>query len=324
MTDEAAVPRRPATGDDIGPAQPDPVPSAPAPGSPPEGFPDDETTSVFEPREASGPPPTSGPPPGPGSPPPPGYGPPPPNPTAFTSRYGFVRPKDGRYLAGVCAAIGRATNTDPILWRVLLAVLGFFGGIGILIYVAAWLIIPGEGDTASPVESMLGRGRSSMSPTTVLVLAITVAVIFGFIVTDGFRAILLGAAILIGGALLLNRNAIRGQVPNAGAPTPSGGPGPAYAPTAAGAPMPTGAPTPFGMAQMGHPGLPPQPGTGPVHPGQPHSGAGYPPPVPPTGPYPPMVSPPVSSGYPAGGQPSVPYPAAPVPSSPGAPPQPLP
>ncbi|MEU8297589.1 PspC domain-containing protein [Micromonospora sp. NPDC048909] len=168
-----------------------------------------------------------------GTPPPPPGGPggaaagPPPGGAGFTSRYGLVRPREGRYLAGVCAAIGRATNTDPVLWRVLLAVLGFFGGIGILVYVTAWLIIPGEGDTASPVESMLGRGRSSMSPVTVIVLSILVAVSFGYIVTDAFRAVLLGAAILIGGALLLNRDS-RGTPPAAapGPPPPAAPPGP--------------------------------------------------------------------------------------------------
>ncbi|GIJ10818.1 PspC domain-containing protein [Micromonospora andamanensis] len=145
---------------------------------------------------------------GPGWPggPPPGGGPGGPfGGAGFTSRYGLVRPREGRYLAGVCAAVGRATNTDPVLWRVLLAVLGFFGGVGILVYVAAWLIIPGEGDSASPVESMLGRGRSSMSPVTVIILSVVVAVGFGFVVTDAFRAVLLGAAILVGGALMLNR-----------------------------------------------------------------------------------------------------------------------
>ncbi|MDG4828545.1 PspC domain-containing protein [Solwaraspora sp. WMMD1047] len=151
----------------------------------------------------------------------------PPPGAAFTSRYGLVRPRQGRYLAGVCAAVARATNTDPILWRVLLAVLGFFGGIGILVYVAAWLIIPAEGDTASPVESMLGRGKSSMSPVTVLVLGVLVAVMFGYIVTDAFRAVLLGVAILIGGALLLNRDANRSPAgppgPLPGAPPPAGG-----------------------------------------------------------------------------------------------------
>jgi phage shock protein PspC (stress-responsive transcriptional regulator) len=166
----------------------------------------------------------------PGQQPPWGYGGqgpvPPPGAAAFTSRYGLVRPRQGRYLAGVCAAVGRATNTDPILWRVLLAVLGFFGGIGILVYVAAWLIIPAEGDTASPVESMLGRGKSSMSPVTVLVLGVLVAVMFGYIVTDAFRAVLLGVAILIGGALLLNRDANRSPAGPPGAPPPAGGPWP--------------------------------------------------------------------------------------------------
>lgn len=179
------------------------------------------------PTAAGSPPPgtPSGPPPGtPGGPPP---GPPPGGPEAgdsagFTTRYGLVRPRQGRYVAGVCAAIGRATNTDPVLWRVLLAVLGFFGGIGILVYLAAWLIIPAEGDTASPIESMLGRGRSSMSPVTVIVLGVLAAVMFGLIVTDGFRAAVLGAAALIGAALLLNRKP--GAAGGPGGPGTPGGP----------------------------------------------------------------------------------------------------
>ncbi|MEU4566803.1 PspC domain-containing protein [Micromonospora sp. NPDC023956] len=168
-----------------------PRPEATHPGVPPP--PDGSGSATSAPPDAG--------------PPPAGYAPETvPGGVGFTSRYGLVRPRQGRYLAGVCAAVGRATNTDPVLWRVLLAVLGFFGGVGILIYVSAWLIIPGEGDSASPVESMLGRGRSSMSPITVIVLSILVAVSFGYIVTDAFRAVLLGAAILIGGALLLNRD----------------------------------------------------------------------------------------------------------------------
>ncbi|TDC60445.1 PspC domain-containing protein, partial [Micromonospora sp. KC207] len=230
MTEEAAPPPRPGTAPPGGPPPPPaattpadwtapttsgpatPRPGGPeataAPGASPETGP---APGGWPPPDAHGTaaPPPGGDGPGAGSPPPSGYGAPPsppPEGAGFTSRYGLVRPREGRYLAGVCAAIGRATNTDPVLWRVLLAVLGFFGGIGILVYVTAWLIIPGEGDTASPVESMLGRGRSSMSPVTVIVLSILVAVSFGYIVTDAFRAVLLGAAILIGGALLLNRD----------------------------------------------------------------------------------------------------------------------
>ncbi|MGV9979153.1 PspC domain-containing protein [Micromonospora wenchangensis] len=206
------------------------------------------------PGPAAGPDPTASASPtgGDDAPPPPGGYPPPSGGASFTSRYGLVRPRDGRYLAGVCAAIGRATNTDPVLWRVLLAVLGFFGGVGILVYVAAWLIIPGEGDSASPLESMLGRGRSSMSPVTVIMLTILVAVSFGYIVTDAFRAVLLGAAILIGGALLLNRDGRSGFAAAVPAPAPAGPPGPVppvgypapapFTPPAPAVPFPAGVP----------------------------------------------------------------------------------
>ncbi|HEX6969020.1 MAG TPA: PspC domain-containing protein [Micromonosporaceae bacterium] len=145
----------------------------------------------------------------PGNPPaadPPPAGPPPADDSAFAVRYGLVRPIEGRHLAGVCAAIGRATNTDPVFWRVLLAVLGFLGGIGVLIYLAAWLLIPAEGDSASPVEALLGRGRSSMSPVTTLLLGILVAILLGFVLTDQFRVVLLAAAIIAGSILLVNRS----------------------------------------------------------------------------------------------------------------------
>lgn len=236
MTEEAAQPARPGSAQPGGSAPPPPA-ATPSGWAEPTTFgpPGADPTAAFAGSGGTGYPPgtgygpdtghgaAGGTPPGPGGPGP--SGPPPPlGGAGFTSRYGLVRPREGRYLAGVCAAIGRATNTDPVLWRVLLAVLGFFGGIGILVYVAAWLIIPNEGDTASPVESMLGRGRSSMSPVTVIILGILVAASFGYIVTDAFRAVLLGAAILIGGALLLNRDS-RGPQPGAPVgPAPVGTP----------------------------------------------------------------------------------------------------
>ncbi|MFU8854102.1 PspC domain-containing protein [Micromonospora sp. SL1-18] len=251
MTEEAARPPQP------GAVPPDGPPPPPPGAVPPEGPP---------PPPPAGP---AGPPPGPpNAPPPSGYAPPP-GAAGFTSRYGLVRPRDGRYLAGVCAAIGRATNTDPVLWRVILAVLGFFGGIGILLYLTAWLIIPGEGDTASPLESMLGRGRSSMSPVTVIVLSIVVAIGFGYIVTDALRAVLLGAVILIGGALLLNRqprNAAERRDAGAAGPSPGPTPPPAW-PAPGSGPVwgpagPASAPAGWGGPQAGAATQPAWPATG--------------------------------------------------------------
>jgi phage shock protein PspC (stress-responsive transcriptional regulator) len=273
----------------------------PGPGTPPPSGGDTPPSGGDTPPSGGEKPPP--PPPGAGFPPP-GFGDP--SAGAFTSRYGLVRPRQGRYVAGVCAAIARATNTDPVLWRVLLAVLGI-SGIGILVYLAAWLIIPAEGDTASPVESMLGRGRSSMSPVLVIVLTVLVVVMFGLIVTDGFRAVVLGAAVLIGGALLLNRKPGR-SVPAA----------------------PGGGEVPFGAGRPWQPPAPPGPQPPPPGPVRPAPSGPYPstahfsgppsapPPVPPTRPVPPMQPPgPPPMSPPPPHRPGPPFPPAPPAPPPG-------
>jgi phage shock protein PspC (stress-responsive transcriptional regulator) len=139
----------------------------------------DDATGELPPQ----PPVTDAPPPPPPPPPvtdaPPSPQPPPPQ-GAFAARYGLIRPRSGRYLAGVSGALARATNTDPVLWRVLFVVLAFFGGFGVLAYLVLWLGTPAEGDTASPVEAVFGRGRSSTSATlTVIAGVITLLILFG-------------------------------------------------------------------------------------------------------------------------------------------------
>lgn len=144
-----------------------------------------------------------------------------PPPTAgFAARHGLIRPIQGRYVAGVCAAIGRATNTDPVLWRVLIAVLAFVGGSGLIIYLVGWLLMPQEGDTASPVESLFGRGRSSTSPLRVLLVAIVAAFVFAVAVRNNFPAALLVASLIVAGAVLISRND-RPNGPAAFPPTPA-------------------------------------------------------------------------------------------------------
>ncbi len=229
-------------------------------------------------------------------------------------RENLIRPTRGRYIAGVSGAIGNATNTDPVLWRVLLAVLGFFGGVGVLIYLVGWLLIPAEGDTASPIESLLGRGRSAMAPLSIVLLGGAAALTFAFIVRDGFRATLLAAAVLVCGALLLKRgsraNAAATATPPGAAPGPAQGgawsaatAGPATFPQAAypaTAPAPAPAapepsrPTPFAAAAAParEPVTPPLPPTPPNY----TQGAYVPPSTGYAPPRPPEFGPP-ATGY---------------------------
>ncbi|HKD96067.1 MAG TPA: PspC domain-containing protein [Micromonosporaceae bacterium] len=173
------------------------------------------------------PPPPGGFPPGAGYPPPGAGYPPPFRPTAappgtggFATRFGLSRPVHDRYIAGVCGAFARATNTDPVLWRVGLPVLTLLGGFGGLVYVLGWLLIPADGDSASPLESLAGRGWSSTSRGVAILLTIVAA--FGTIAAlmHGILGQVLLASVVVGGVVLL----LTGRVPRV-TRNPSPGPG---------------------------------------------------------------------------------------------------
>ena len=55
------------------------------------------------------------------------------------------RARDGRWLGGVCAGLGRYFGLNPMIYRIGFAALSLVGGTGILLYVAAWLVMPDDG-----------------------------------------------------------------------------------------------------------------------------------------------------------------------------------
>ncbi len=159
----------------------------------------------------------------------------------YATRYGLARPNQGRVIAGVCAAVGRATNTDPVLWRVLFAVFSLAGGLGLVLYLLGWLLIPAEGDSGSPVEALFGRGRTSTNP--LVIVAATVGSAIGLSVVIG-RHEFWSVAVVVGIAVALvvygTRNGnvagpgtMRGPVPGPMPPVPPGGPYGATPPPAA-------------------------------------------------------------------------------------------
>ena len=54
------------------------------------------------------------------------------------------RSNTDRWIAGVCGGLARATGMESWVWRLLLAVLTFFGGFGALVYLLLWIFIPAE------------------------------------------------------------------------------------------------------------------------------------------------------------------------------------
>src|SRR5215211_6236663 len=111
------------------------------------------------------------------------------------------RRKDDRKIAGVAAAIGRRYQIDPVLVRVMLVVTTIFGGVGIMLYLLGWLLLPEEGDEVSGAEALIGQGRSSMSKPLAIVLALALIPASSGLFTGKLSAVLSLAA--VGAALFL-------------------------------------------------------------------------------------------------------------------------
>jgi phage shock protein C len=64
-------------------------------------------------------------------------------------------------VAGVCAGIGEYFGVDPNVVRIVFAALTIFSiGMGALIYLVAWAVLPEEGEKSSIAENYLNKKRS--------------------------------------------------------------------------------------------------------------------------------------------------------------------
>jgi signal transduction histidine kinase len=99
-----------------------------------------------------------------------------------------ARDSDARVVAGVCAGLGRALGVDPTLIRLLFAMLALAAGMGIALYLAAWLLMPArEGEE-------IGGARTALGLTT---LAVAVVAALAGLGLPGF--VLVGAAFIVAG-----------------------------------------------------------------------------------------------------------------------------
>ncbi|WP_435299467.1 PspC domain-containing protein [Timonella sp. A28] len=70
---------------------------------------------------------------------------------------GFFR-SETRWIGGVAGGLARRLNIDPIIVRAGLVVLALFSGLGLLLYAAAWALLPEERDGRIHMEEAI-RGN---------------------------------------------------------------------------------------------------------------------------------------------------------------------
>lgn len=73
------------------------------------------------------------------------------------------RPRTGRVIGGVCAALARRFGWDVTVVRVLAVVLLLLPGPQLIIYVVAWIVIPNE-PAAQPVAAAAQAAPASDQP----------------------------------------------------------------------------------------------------------------------------------------------------------------
>lgn len=112
----------------------------------------------------------------------------------------LTRDPERRVLAGVCTGLGRFTGIDPVVYRVGFAILVLAHGQGILLYIAAALLMPGRPGESSAAEKLFKRwldGAGVLSVLGALLCAGVALSLFGGVSTDSIAVLTVFGLVLL-------------------------------------------------------------------------------------------------------------------------------
>lgn len=75
---------------------------------------------------------------------------------------GIRRPRDGRWLGGVAVGVGNRFGLDPVLVRVAIVVLTVLFGLGLTVYLIAWVLLPDENGAVPLQRAFTERDAGSI------------------------------------------------------------------------------------------------------------------------------------------------------------------
>ncbi|MFF9361732.1 PspC domain-containing protein [Streptomyces griseoluteus] len=119
--------------------------------------------------------------------------------TAETPRR-FRRDRRHKMIAGVCAGLGRHTDMDPVIFRITLAVLAATGGIGLIFYGFAWLLVPYDDEEENEVRKLLTGRVDGQALAAVLFALIGCGVILTTLRNGGVLTFAVVLSLLLAGA----------------------------------------------------------------------------------------------------------------------------
>ena len=129
-----------------------------------------------------------------------------PPPSEPAPRARLLRSTSDRMVAGVAGGLGRYFGIDPVIIRIAFVVLTFFGGAGVLLYVAAILLIPSDAQVeggaaaAGPPAPPLGgeRNRGLVILGVILLVLVAGPLLFGPALIAGSIIVPIAFLVLLG------------------------------------------------------------------------------------------------------------------------------
>jgi phage shock protein C len=74
----------------------------------------------------------------------------------------LLRSRNDRIAAGVAGGIAAMFNVDPLLVRIAFLALALFNGIGLIIYLVLWLLVPNEDSPAVDAREQVRENVGEM------------------------------------------------------------------------------------------------------------------------------------------------------------------
>ncbi|MFI8519087.1 PspC domain-containing protein [Streptomyces sp. NPDC085481] len=110
------------------------------------------------------------------------------------------RTRGHKVVAGVCGGLGRHFDLDPVIFRIALGVLAVTGGVGLIFYGFAWLLVPLAGEEENEGRRLLTGRVSGSSLTAVLTALVGCGIFLSMLHNGGTLGFALVLSVAVGGA----------------------------------------------------------------------------------------------------------------------------
>ncbi|MFI6487557.1 PspC domain-containing protein [Streptomyces sp. NPDC050564] len=112
----------------------------------------------------------------------------------------FRRDHRQKMLGGVCAGLGRHCEMDPVIFRIVLAVLSATGGIGLIFYGFVWLFVPYDDEEENEVRKLLTGRVDGQALAAVLFALVGCGVFLSMLNNGGVLTFAVVLSLLLAGA----------------------------------------------------------------------------------------------------------------------------